>query len=142
MSNVWINAGTRYGTVRVQIPAARWRQANADGTNRTRSRDFIAIKVRARLNSAGAAIYWLNWDEITFGPISSQQEPENPPQPQPSPLALHNAEVAEMAKQAEAMVTDEELDDAARLFPEAFGFTPPSSDFDACGCIPRSVTAM
>ena len=70
------------------------------------------------------------------------KQPENLPQPQPSPLALRNAEVAKVVAWAEAMVTEDVPQAAAELFPEAFGFTPPSSDFDGCGCTPRPITAM
>lgn len=106
------------------------------------SRKHLAIKVRKLLNKKGARIPFLPWDEIFFGPISYQKEPETTTQPQPSALALHNAKVAQMAKEAEAMVANEELDEATRLFPGFFGPTPPPSDSDPCGCAPRPITAM
>jgi len=106
------------------------------------SRKHLSIKVKERLNKQGARIYFLHWDEISFGSISSQREPESPSQPPPSALAQHNARVSEMAKQAEAMAAEEDFEEATRLFPEAFGFTPPSSDPDVCGCTPRPITAM
>lgn len=128
----------------------QWQRANSlalgitapPGSKVAKSRAHLAIKVKTRLIQAGASINWLKWDEIVFGPVSSQQQPESPAQPQPSALALHKAEVAKIAEEAEAMVTAEELDEATRLFPGFFGSTPLSSRFDACGCTPRPITAM
>ena len=140
MPHVWVTASTRYGDdARVRITKRQWDNALNGVSN---SKNHISIKVRERLNKKGANIRWLRWDEITFGPVSLEKEPENPPQPQPSALALHKAEVAKIAEEAEAMVTAEELDIASELFPVAFGFTPPSSDFDGCGCTPPPITRM
>ena len=144
MPNIYVTARTRYGDARVRVSAQQWNVAIGGGKGSTNARAYIAIKVKSRLNEAGAIIIWLSWDETTFGPISPRKEPESltQPQPQPSALALHNAKVAQMAKEAEAMAAEEDFDEATRLFPEAFGLTPPSSRFDACGCTPRPITAM
>lgn len=142
LPNVYVTASTRYGEARVRITKQQWDVAISGNKGSTNARAYIAIKVKSRLNEAGAILIWLSWDEITFGPISSQKEPENPPQPHPSALALHNARVSEMAKQAEAMAAEEDFEDATRLFPGFFGSTPPPSDFDACGCVPHPITAM
>jgi len=139
MANVYVTAYTRYGDARISITKRQWDNA-LKGVHA--ARDHIAIKVKSRLNGDGYKVYWLKWVEITFGPVSSQKEPESPAQAQPSPLALHKAEVAKIAEEAEAMVTAEELDEATRLFPGFFGSTPLSSRFDACGCVPRPITAM
>jgi len=126
----------------VRISKQQWDVAISGSKGSTNARAYIAIKVKSRLNEAGAILIWLSWDEISFGPISSQREPESPSQPPPSALAQHNARVSEMAKQAEVMITDEDFEEATRLFPEAFGLTAPSPRFDACGCVPRPITAM
>ena len=165
LPNVYVTASTRYGDARIRITKRQWDNA-FKGVHA--ARDHIAIKVKSRLNEDGYKVYWLKWVEITFDSLSKSAEspvpsstilysdikkfddgvakltkqPENLPQPQPSPLALHNAEVDQMAKRAEAMVTEDVPQAAAELFPEAFGFTPPSSDFDGCGCTPRPITAM
>ena len=142
MPNIYVTASTIYGDARVRISKQQWDAAISGSKGSTNARAYIAIKVKSRLNEAGAIIIWLSWDEITFGPISSQKEPENLPQPQPSPLALRNAEVAKVVAQAEAMAAEEDFEDATRLFPGFFGSIPPSSDSDPCGCVPRPITAM
>jgi len=136
---IYVTASTRYGDARVRITKQQWDNA-LKGVHA--ARDHISIKVKSRLNNNGCKVYWLKWVEISFGPISSQREPESPSQPPPSALAQHNARVSEMAKQAEVMITDEDFEEATRLFPEAFGLTAPSPRFDACGCTPRPITAM
>ena len=148
LPNVYVTATTdKYGSCRIRTTSQLWDDANQKTTSNHNpgmdfSRKHLAIKVRELLNKKGARIAFLPWDEIFFGPISYQREPEATTQPQPSALALHNAKVAQMAKEAEAMVANEELDEATRLFPGFFGSTPPSSRFDACGCTPRPITAM
>ncbi len=165
LPNVYVTAITRYGDARVSISKKQWEDALKGASN---SKNHISIKVKERLIKQGARLRWLRWDDITFDSLSKSPEspvpsstilysdikkfddgvakltkqPENLPQPQPSPLALHNAEVDQMAKRAEAMVTEDVPRAAAELFPEAFGFTPPSSDFEGCGCTPRPITAM
>jgi len=147
MPNVYVTAKTKYGDCRIRTTSRVWQEANPKiKSNHTpgmdSSRKHLSIKVKERLNKQGARIYFLHWDEISFGSISSQREPESPSQPPPSALAQHNARVSEMAKQAEAMAAEEDFEEATRLFPEAFGFNPPSSDPDVCGCTPRPITAM
>lgn len=152
LPNVYVTAETKYGNCRIRTTSRLWEEANPEATNpeatsnhnpgMDSSRKHLAKKIREVLNKKGARIPYLKWGEIFFGPISYQKEPEATTQPQPSALALHNEKVAQMAKEAEAMVANEELDEATRLFPGFFGSTPPPSDSDTCGCVPRPITAM
>lgn len=142
--HVFVTAWTRYGQVRLRLTKNQWEAARAYPA-REKSRAHIAIKVKKRLNAAGATnLVWLSWNEIHFSNVSAKG---------PEFVKLSSAqdafdsevnralEWAEEQGQPENPDDSEGLEDAAELFPERFGLTPPAFPSDlGCGCVPSPIT--
>mgnify|MGYP006273975105 CR=1 FL=1 len=145
--HVFVTAWTRYGRVRLRLTTNQWEAARAYPA-REKSRSHIAIKVKKRLNAAGATkLVWLSWNEIHFSNVSSRG-PEfvklHSPQDAFDSEVRSALEWAEEQSQPEDDPDDSDeqgLEDAAELFPERFGLTPAAFPSDlGCGCVPSPIT--
>lgn len=129
-----MTAKTKYGKVRLRLTTKQWRAAKNDFSPRGKSRAHIAIKVKERLNKAGASIRWLNWDEIAFSDVSAQGSESVSIV---SPRQAYEAQVLERT-QAIASAQDEgEI--MSELFPGQY-YTMPSPELGPCGCVPSRIT--
>lgn len=131
--NVIKIARTKWGSVRVGIPISRWQDANRnDSPRRDVSRQFICIKVKKRLNQEGAKIVWVNWKDIHF------QDIDSPTEPIPTAREQFDAQVEATTAWA---IEQEEIEEAATLFPDFFGQRVAIFDPEVgCGCVPSRVT--
>ena len=141
---VYVTATTKYGEVRVGIVKRLWELSQQTSRSTQGSRDHIAIKIKQRLNSGGANVYWLKWDEISFGEVTYRAESEFVKFV--SPVEAYDKLIAELVQDTIDMhdeaLSNEEAAVAVELFPDFMGLTPPAPDFDPCGCFTRPVTAM
>mgnify|MGYP003331270053 CR=1 FL=1 len=55
--HVYVTAKTKYGQVRLRITVKQWQAANTAKVPRAKARDHISIKVKERLNKAGAEMH-------------------------------------------------------------------------------------
>ena len=131
---VYVTAKTKYGQVRLRITTKQWQAANTAKVSRSKARDHISIKVKERLNKAGAYVHWLKWEEISFAEISSQGCESAVLS---SPLEAHDRAVRAIVSQLEATPPAEEDEIMSELFP---GYTQPTPGYEPCGCVPSSVT--
>lgn len=147
---VWFTATTRWGRVRIREPLGTYRRATARGRddklfpNGSGCRDHICIRVRQRLNSAGGQVQFLRWVDITISDVATSTDPEDEVESvvlTPAHL-LYESQVAAIVDVL-PMPTEEEISEAAELFPELY-YAPNLKSMDdadfICGCVPFPVT--
>jgi hypothetical protein len=137
--------------VRIGVPLSSYRKATARGRDDKlfpdgdRFRDFICVRVRRRLNSAGGQVQFVRWSDITISDVATSSDPAAETESvslTPQHL-LFEAQVAAVVDSI-SEPSEDEIAVAQELFPELF-YAPNPSTTDAdcvCGCVPFPVTML
>ena len=79
--HIWLDVHTPYGSTTVQVTNKHYQRAmSAPNGQKNSSRDTICIRVREKLNAAGANIRYLAWNKLTFTSVRKEEvEPQTKP---------------------------------------------------------------
>lgn len=139
---VWVTAETRWGTVRIRLPEALYakaRRLNNAGRlypANAGSRDHICIKVRTRLQEAGARPPFIRWNDINFKDIAHSTDPNAFKESVNvgSPLQIHQSRIDAILELIDNRLED--LDEPLTLFKEIVVDQDSDYVYNPCGCVP------
>jgi len=130
--NVFFDAVTRWGTVRINVEASKYDKATAtyNGLPDKRYeslRSSICIQIKSRLNEKGANISWVKWQDVEIANFSTVK-PKAIISPAQNIKASSNKKHSQPGYSSERLFEDVEPTIAS----------PNKAADEICGCVPFS----
>lgn len=147
-SHVVLAVSTRWGKVRIKVPAGLYHKADARDINgKFRSansgcRDSICIQARKALNKSGAYPSFIEWRDLKIEVVAHLNKDEEFDE-YDGVLSSHDAyrkRVAEDLQRALDKYNEEQEAERQMTLFETDEFITPTSADEICGCVPFPVT--